>query len=96
MLIAIPEGYYGRIFGGSGLANAHSIMVHNRTIDPDYRGKACVVLFNLSNEKYVVKTGNRIAQLIIEQCFTPKFVEVSKFTEKKTKRGQKGFGSSGV
>ena len=55
-----------------------------------------MVLFNFSNEEYVVETGNCIAQLIIERCFTPKFVEVSDFTEEKTERGQKGFGSSGV
>ena len=49
-----------------------------------------------SSDKYVVETGNHIAQLIIERCFTPKFVEVSEITEEKTERGQKGFGSSGV
>ena len=92
----IPEGYYGRIVDRFSLANAHDIMVHNGTIDSDYRGKVWVVLFNLSNEEYVVKTGNHVVQLIIERCFTPKFVEVSKFTEEKSKRGQKGFGSSGV
>ena len=55
-----------------------------------------MVLFNLFNEECVVERGNHIAQLIIERCFTPKFVEVSKFTEEKTERGQKGFASSGV
>ena len=94
--MAIPVGYYGRIIGRSGLPNVHGITVHNGTIDSDYRGKVCLILFNLSNEEYVVGTGNRIAQLIIEQCFTPKFVEVSEFTEENTKRGLKGFGSAGV
>ena len=94
--MAIPEGYYGRIVSRSGLANTHGIAVQNRTIDSDYRGKVCVVLFNLSNEEYVVKTGNRIVQLIIERCFRPKFVAVSEFTEVKTEGGHQGFGSSGV
>ena len=94
--MAIPKGYYGRIVGRSGLANTHGITVHNGMTDSDYRGKLCVVLFNLSNEEYVIETVNCIAQLIIERCFTPKFAEVSEFTEEKTERGQKGFGSSGV
>ena len=49
--IAIPEWYYGRIVGRSGLANTHGISVHNGTIDMDYRGIVFVVLFNLFNEK---------------------------------------------
>lgn len=52
----------------------------------------CVVLFKLSNEEYVVETGNRIAQLIIERCFTPNIIEVSEFTEDKTKEDRKGLG----
>ena len=90
MFIAIPEGYYGRIVGCSGLANTHGITVHNGTIDSDYRGIVCVVLFNLFNEEYVVETGNRIGQLIIERCYTPKFVEVNEFNEEKTVKGQRG------
>ena len=53
-------------------------------------------LSRFSSDEYVVETGNHISQLIIERCFTPKFVEVSEITEEKTERGQKGFGSSGV
>ena len=64
--IAIPGGYYGWIVGRSGFANTRGIIVHNGTIDSDYRGVVCVVLFNLSNEKDLVEVGNRIAQLIIE------------------------------
>ena len=96
LLMAIPKGYYGRIVCRSGLANTHGITVHDGTIDLDYRGKVCVALFNLSDEEYVVETGKCVAQLIIEHCFTPKFVEVGEFTEEKTERGQKGFDSLGV
>ena len=90
MFIAIPEGYYGRIVGRSGLANTHGITVHNGTTDSDYRGIVCVVLFNLFNEEYVAETGNRIGQLVIEWCYTPKFVEVNEFNEEKTVKGQRG------
>ena len=51
LFMAIAEGYYGKIVGRSGLANSHGIMVHNGTIDLDYQGKVCMVLFYLSNEK---------------------------------------------
>ena len=63
-------------------------MVHNGTIDSDYRGNVGVILFNLSNEEYVIERGDRIAQLIIERCYSPKFVEVSEFTKDKTERGE--------
>ena len=53
----------------------------------------CVVLFNLSDEKCTVEAGNRISYLIIEQCFTPKFVKASKFMDEKRERGEIGFGS---
>ena len=61
-------------------------MVHNGTIDSDYRGNVGVILFNLSNEEYVIERGDRIAQLIIERCYSLKFVEVSQFTKDKTER----------
>ena len=66
------------------------IVVHDGTIDSDYRGVVCVALFNLSHEEHMVEASNRIAQLIIERCFTPKFVEIIKFMDEKTERGEKG------
>ena len=63
LFIAIPEGYYGRIVGRSGLANVHGITVYNGTIDSDSQGIVCVVLFNLSNEGYVVETSLNDATL---------------------------------
>ena len=96
LTVAISEGYYGWTVGRSGLANTHGIIVHDVTIDSDYRGVVSVVLFNLSNEECLVEVGNRIGQSITERCFMPKLVELSKFTEEKTERGEKGFGSSGV
>ena len=87
--MAIPEGYYGRIVEHSGLKNMCGIIVHDGTIDSDYRGVVCVILFNLSDEEYLVELGNCIAQLINERCFTPKFVKVSKFMEQIMERGGK-------
>ena len=71
------------------------IIVHYGTTDSDNRGVVYVVFFNLSDKEYTVE-DNRITQLIIERCFTPKFVKDSKFMDEKTEREGKGFGFSGV
>ena len=70
-------------------------MIHNRTIDSDYRENVGLILFNFSNEEYVVERGDRIAQMIVERYYTPKFVEVHEFT-KKIERRTGVFGSTGV
>ena len=69
--------FYGKIVGRSGLANAQGIVAFNGTVDTDYRGTVCVVLFNLSDNEYVVEIGNRIAQLIIKKSYDVRFVEYS-------------------
>ena len=91
--IAIPKGFYGRIVGRSGLANSYGVFVFSGTIDADYRGVVCVVLFNLSDEDCEVRKGNRIDQIIIERCYAVKFVEYSGELPE-TERAAKGFGSS--
>ena len=48
--MAIPEGYYGSIVGRSGLANNGGVVAFPRTIDSDYRGIACVILFDLGHD----------------------------------------------
>ena len=95
LCMAIPEGYYGRVVGHSGSAKKYGIMLHNGAIDSDYWRNVGVILFNFSNEEYVVERGDRIAQMIVERYGTPKFVEVHEFA-KKTERGECGFGSTGV
>ena len=49
--VAIPEGFYGRTVGRFGIAKKYGIMVHNGTVDSDYRGIVGVILFNFSNEE---------------------------------------------
>ena len=85
--MSIPDGYYRQIVGRSGMANICGVIVHDGATELDYRSVVCVVLFSLSDGEYMVETGNGIAQLIIERCFTPKFVEVTKFMDKTTERG---------
>jgi len=94
--ITIPEGYEGQIRPRSGLALKHGITVLNTpgTIDSDYRGIVKVILINLGGEEFIIKRGDRIAQLVIQKIFFPNFKLVE--TLDKTKRGEGGFGHSGV
>uniref|UniRef100_A0A8C0D690 Deoxyuridine 5'-triphosphate nucleotidohydrolase n=1 Tax=Balaenoptera musculus TaxID=9771 RepID=A0A8C0D690_BALMU len=89
----IPSGCYGRVAPRSGLAAKHFIDVGAGVIDEDYRGNVGVVLFNFGKEKFEVKKGDRIAQLICEQIFYPEIEEVQVLDD--TERGSGGFGSTG-
>lgn len=92
--IQVPEGTYGRIAPRSGLAVRNFIDVGAGVIDADYRGILQVLLFNLSDEDFVVSKGDRIAQLILEKIAYTSIVQVDKLDD--TVRGQGGFGSTGV
>uniref|UniRef100_G1R252 Deoxyuridine 5'-triphosphate nucleotidohydrolase n=1 Tax=Nomascus leucogenys TaxID=61853 RepID=G1R252_NOMLE len=91
--IALPSGCYGRVAPRSGLAAKHFIDVGAGVIDEDYRGNVGVVLFNFGKEKFEVKKGDRIAQLICERIFYPEIEEVQALDD--TERGSGGFGSTG-
>ena len=92
--IEVPPGHYGRVAPRSGLAMKQGINVGAGVIDADYRGKVAVCLFNHSNDTFAIKTGDRIAQLILERISTPPVVEVDALEA--TERGTGGFGSTGV
>jgi dUTP pyrophosphatase len=93
LAIAVPEGTYGRVAPRSGLAVKHGLDCGAGVIDADYRGEVRVLLFNLSKDDYEVKTGDRIAQLVLEKIVNPPVEVVTSLTE--TDRGAKGFGSTG-
>ncbi|XP_016018747.1 deoxyuridine 5'-triphosphate nucleotidohydrolase, mitochondrial isoform X3 [Rousettus aegyptiacus] len=92
--IALPSGCYGRVAPRSGLAAKHFIDVGAGVIDEDYRGDIGVILFNFGKEKFEVKKGDRIAQLICERIFYPEIEEVQVLDD--TERGSGGFGSTGM
>jgi dUTP pyrophosphatase len=93
--IQLPKSYYGRIAPRSGLALKHGIDVMAGVVDSSYRGEVCVLLYNTdSSESFYVKTGDRIAQIIIEQHFNFSFVECEELHN--SDRSTKGFGSSGL
>lgn len=94
--IALPEGYEAQIRPRSGLTIKNGITVINTpgTIDPDYRGDVGVILVNISNEDFVIKPGDRIAQMIINKFEQAKFEVVEELDE--TERGEGGYGHTGI
>ena len=94
--IAIPKGYEVQIRPRSGLAAKRSITVLNTpgTIDADYRGEIKVILINLGKEKFIVKNGERIAQMVVCPVVQANLEEVEDLPD--TERGSGGFGSTGT
>lgn len=95
LFMEIPVGYEGQVRPRSGLAIKSGITVLNSpgTIDADYRGEVKVILINLSDTDFTVKSGDRIAQLVIAKCEQMEVVEVQTLSE--TERGAGGFGHTG-
>lgn len=95
LALRVPRGTYGRIAPRSGLA-LRGIAVGAGVVDRDYRGVVQVLLFNLSDEELAVRTGDRVAQLILERCAS-EGVRVEVVAElDDTARGTGGFGSTGA
>lgn len=93
--LALSAGLEAQVRPRSGLALNHGITVLNSpgTIDADYRGEVKVILINLGDAPFVVRRGERIAQLVIAPVVQATFVEVATLDE--TARGVGGFGSTG-
>jgi len=90
--INLPEGIEGQVRSRSGLAAKNSVFVLNSpgTIDSDYRGEIKIILFNLGKEAFYVKTGDRIAQLVL----APVHIEQELLLD--NTREDNGFGSTGL
>ncbi|MCX6280727.1 MAG: dUTP diphosphatase [Bacteroidetes bacterium] len=95
LFIELPKGFEAQVRPRSGLAIKKGVTVLNTpgTIDADYRGEIKVILINLSNEDFVVKDGERIAQMIISAHEQAEWHQVDILEE--TSRGAGGFGSTG-
>ncbi len=93
--VAIPEGYEGQVRPRSGLALKHGIGMLNGpgTIDADYRGEIGVLLFNFGDRPFVIRRGDRIAQLVFARLARASFRAVDALND--TKRGAGGFGHTG-
>lgn len=96
LILELPNNYEAQVRPRSGLAFKHGITVLNTpgTIDADYRGLVGVILINLGKDSYIVKVGERIAQLVItklpEVALVPSIEDLNV-----TPRGDGGFGHSG-
>jgi dUTP pyrophosphatase len=95
LAIEIPHGYEVQVRPRSGLAIKHGVTCLNTpgTIDSDYRGEVKVILINLGQEAFVIRRGERIAQLVPAPVLRAHFTEVKILEE--TARGSGGFGSTG-
>ena len=95
LFIALPAEMEAQIRPRSGLAYKHGLTVLNSpgTIDADYRGEVKVLLVNLSNQPFVIKNGERVAQVVIAKHEQAVWDEVKELNE--TVRGEGGFGHTG-
>lgn len=93
--ISVPTGYEAQIRPRSGLALSHGIVLPNApgTIDADYRGELKVIMLNAGEKSFVVRRGDRIAQLVIAPVAAAEWCEVAELSS--TGRGAGGFGHTG-
>jgi dUTP pyrophosphatase len=95
LAFALPPGFEGQVRPRSGLALKSGVTCLNTpgTIDADYRGEVKVILVNLGEEDFVIRRGERIAQLVIAPVVQATWTEVASLDD--TTRGAGGFGSTG-
>ena len=89
----MPPGYFGQIYGRSGLAAKRGLLSVAGTIDSDYRDEISVVLFNTSGEDQSIYRGNRIAQIVFHQHQIISW-DITDELDETDRHG--GFGSTGV
>lgn len=96
LFFEIPQGYEIQVRPRSGLAAKNGVTVLNTpgTIDSDYRGELKVILINLGDEDFEIKSGDRIAQIIVAPVTIGNFIQSDSISV--TERGSGGFGSTGV
>ena len=96
LAFALPAGWEAQIRPRSGLALKKGILIPNSpgTIDSDYRGEVQIIVLNASQESFLIRRGDRIAQMVIAPVHQAVFEETDSLDE--TERGAGGFGHTGV
>jgi dUTP pyrophosphatase len=89
----IPHGYVGLVWDKSGISRKQGIKILGGVVDSTYRGEIVMSLVNLGQDPYVVKKGDKIAQMLIQPVEHVKIEEVKELND--SARGEKGFGSTG-
>jgi len=95
LIFEIPEGFEIQVRPRSGLAAKNGIGILNSpgTIDSDYRGEVKVILFNFGGDDFIIKRGDRIAQIVLAMSQKFTLEEVNEIST--TNRGDGGFGHTG-
>ncbi len=95
LMVEIPIGYEIQVRPRSGLALKQGVGLLNSpgTIDSDYRGEVGIIMNNFSKEDFIIKRGNRIAQLVLSKVYQAELEETSELAE--SIRGNGGFGHTG-
>lgn len=93
----IPANYVGIFFNKSSIGQ-RGIIVGAQVVDADYRGEIHLNVINTSHENYVIKPGQKLTQMIIQEYQKHSLIEVSEdlFDQNTTQRGAGGFGSTGA
>lgn len=91
--LAIPSGHVGLIWDRSGLSAKQGLKTLGGVIDAGYRGEVLVTLQNLGDAPYALRTGDKVAQMLIQKVELPAVREVDELDD--TDRGTKSFGSTG-
>lgn len=92
--LGLPKNYEVQIRPRSGLAARNGIFCHFGTVDQEYTGEVCVIMFNHSDTDIEIKDGMKVCQMVISPVWRADFNVVNELEE--TERGANGFGSSGV
>lgn len=93
--VEIPENYVLIVAEKSGMASKFGIMTIGNIIDSTYRGEIHVIIKNVNDNSIFIKKGQKIAQLLLMPCYTgTSITEVEELTN--TRRGDNGFGSTGI
>ncbi len=95
LTVALPAGFEAQVRPRSGLAAKHGVTVLNApgTVDADYRGEIAVILVNHGDAPFVIRRGERVAQMVIAAVVQAELTPVA--TLPATQRGSGGFGSTG-
>lgn len=93
----IPDNYVGIFFNKSSIGQ-RGIVVGAQVVDSDYRGEIHLNVINTSHENYVIKPGQKLTQMIIQEFhkYTLMEVDQNSFDQNTTERGAGGFGSTGA
>lgn len=88
--LELPDGFVAFILPRSGMSSNKGITTEVVPIDSGYRGEIHAIVYNGSGADYLVRDGDKIAQLVIVPTILADFVK-----ETPDEREDSAFGSTG-